>query len=463
MSQRSFAFKDLPFHSSQGHLHSPKETQVFRGWFVMTRWLSASALALILYTGTQAAEPSQQDVQAKIDSAHAEMWKRFVDEYNLVVDYTDLDGKLPRPTPEECKAGKPNALAWWTPTENAGMFNGTYMDAMTQRWLQTKSEEDKAKAQRLSKGLLLIASVSPVKGFIARNVATDGKTPYPMGSNDQTAPWFYGLWRYLSTPGLASPEEREQIIAKMTEVTEALEAAAWRMPCNEGAPSPYRGTFAGIGWEFAPRLLFVLKAMHQLTGDERWAKQYEAALKEYSPVSGKTRLDVCRIGMLFEHEKRHSWTCASGLICLRGLWELETNPERKTAYAQGLSASAKLASTSLSLHADFKLGDNKAFLADWRVLNEWWKPQNSEQEAVDLAKLQVKELGKRSPRRHQEFTFVREPAYAAWIITMCPDAELVKQHQPAIHQVLAHYDYTKLYYSQFFPVEAAWYRLQQLK
>ncbi|TLD71635.1 hypothetical protein FEM03_05705 [Phragmitibacter flavus] len=424
---------------------------------MMIRKVAGVAWLLMVLGGVAWAE-----VDAKMASAHQQMWSRFVDEYGLVGDYTDMEGKFPRPTPEECVAGKPNALAWWTPTENGAMFNGTYMDAICQRWRLTQSVEDKEKAQRLMRGLMLLASVGKTKGFIARNVATDGKTPYTMGSNDQTAPWFFGLWRYLET-GLADESEREEIVAKMVEVAEALEASDWRMPCNEGAPSPYRGTFAGIGWEFSPRFLFVLKVMHELTGDQKWVDYYGKALQEFSPLSGKTRLEVCRIGMLFEHEKRHSWTCASGVICLRGLWELEKDPALKSAYAEGLVASAKLASASLPLYAEFKPEENKTFLADWRVLNQWWKPQHSEQEAVDLAILQVKELGKLSPRRHQEFTWVREPAYAAWIVTMCPDADLVKQQAGAIQKVLGHYDYAKLYYSQFFPVEAAWYRLKALE
>jgi len=41
------------------------------------------------------------------------------------------------------------------------------------------------------------------------------------------------------------------------EVARVLEATGWRMPCREGAPSPFRGSFAGLAWEHAPRLLFL--------------------------------------------------------------------------------------------------------------------------------------------------------------------------------------------------------------
>jgi hypothetical protein len=37
------------------------------------------------------------------------------------------------------------------------------------------------------------------------------------------------------------------------------------------------------------------------------------------------------------------------------------------------------------------------------------------------------------------------------------------QRAADVERVIAHYDYAKLYYSQFFWVEGAWWRLQDLK
>lgn len=420
-------------------------------------FLNIGSILLVSHTLVSANEQAA----ANAEVAHKEIWRRLVDEYNIVLDYADFDGKYPRSTPEEAKEGKPNALAWWTATENGGMFNGGYMDAIYTRWLRTQAPEDADKARRLSKGLMLLASVSEVKGFIARCVASDGKTPYTMGSNDQTAPWFFGLWRYLQS-GIPTAEEKQEITAKLVEVAEAIKASDWRMPCDKGAPSPFRGSFAHVNWESSPRLLFMLKLMHHITGSDEWGKLYQEKLLEKNSETGKTALEVCAIGMLFEYEKRHSWTCASGLMCLHALWELEEDAELKAAYAKGLVASAHLAGTSLEIYKEFDNSKMQAFQGDWRVLNQWWKPQQSEQEAVDVAMVQVRELGKMSPRRYQEFTYVREPAYASWIISLCPDATVVEQYRKQVETVIGHYDYTKLYYSQFFPVEAAWNRLALL-
>jgi hypothetical protein len=404
---------------------------------------------------------AEDAVAANVEKAHAEIWRRFIDPHDVLVDYADEAGKFPRPTPEECRDGKPNALGWWSPIENGSMFNGMYLDGICARWRVTGAAEDREKARRLVKGLLLLASLGP-KGFIARGVATDGRTPYPMGSDDQTGPWLNGLWRYLQT-GLAEPAERAAIVEKFTEVARVLESTGWRMPCNDGAPTPYRGSFAGLAWQHAPRLLFLLKAAHQLTSDARWDELYRKALSETGGEAGLSRLAICEKGMVFHSTKwRESWTGASSVIALRGLWEMETDPALREAFARGLAASARLAAEGMPLCQKFDNDAQQTFLHDWRVLNEWWQPQHSEAEAVAVAERQSKELGRLSPRRYPELAHVREPIFAAWVVTLCPDRALVESHRQAILEALGHYRYERLNYSQFFPAEAAWYRLQLL-
>ena len=402
--------------------------------------------------------PAQDAAATNVEKAHAEIWRRFIDPHDILLDYTDLDGAYPRSTPGECRDGKPNALAWWTPTENGSMFNGMYLDAACLRAQRTGAIDDRKKAQRLANGLLFLASLGP-PGFIARGVATDGKTPHLMGSNDQTGPWLYGLWRYLRA-GLADDAERARIVEKFVSVARVLETTGWRMPCHTGAPAPFRGTFAGFAWETAPRLLFLLKAAHQLTGDAHWDALYREAAHEKGGQPETTRAAACAGGMVFHGKSRESWTGASSVIALRGLWEMETDAGLRDAYAGGLAASAQLAAEGVELSRKFDNEARQTFLHDWRVLNEWWAPQHSEAEAVAVAMAQVKELGRLSPRRYQELSFVREPLFAAWVVTLCPDRALVASHREAILETLGHYDYGRLYYSQFFPAEAAWHRLQ---
>ncbi len=403
-----------------------------------------------------------ESAKTAAEQAHAEIWRRFVDEHNVVLDYTDLDGRILRPTPQDCREHKPSALSWGVPVEDGPMFNGLYLDGLCNRWKQTRAEADRVKARRLVDGLLFLAGLGQTPGFIARGVATDGKTTYPMGSNDQTTPWLYGLWRYVQD-GLAGPAEREKVVQRFCEVVTVLDQNGWNIPCD-GGPSKYRGGFAKFTWEAAPRLVFVMKAMRQFTGDARWEQRYREALQERGGKAQRSRLDICRTGMVFDPGQgpRHSWTGSEGVVCLRALWELETDPELRAAYAQGLRASAELSAKSLPLCHRFEVNGKEPFEHNWRVMNEAWKPQGSEAEVVAVANAGLRVQHRASPRMQLEKDYVREPCFAAWVVTLCPDAALVAQHRTALLDVLTHYRFDRLYLSQFFPVESAWWRLAML-
>lgn len=400
---------------------------------------------------------SRAKVSSKVEEAHAEIWRRFVDPHGILLDFTDLDGKVNYPTPEECREGKPNALGWWSPIENGAMFNGLYMDAAVLRWKHSRSDADAAKARRLMEGLLKLNEISDVKGFVGRGLSTDGKTHYPMGSNDQTLPWLVGLWRYWES-GLATDIEKDRIRKHLVETVNEIERLGWKMPAE--APFGTRGSFNGFHFDEVARLLFTTKLMHVLTLDEKWQTLYRQELERRGGEHNRSKREICEAGMAFFYAKTHNWTSCTAVSALRGLWELETDESLKAAYAQGLNASAKLAAESLPLALQFDPQDSSVFLQDWRAsMLPLWKPQQTELEASKLAEQQLREFMKTSPRRHRETAFVREPTSAAWIVTLCPDREVVQRHSSAIEQVLTRYDYSRLYYSTFFWVEGAWWRL----
>lgn len=417
-------------------------------------------LHFLLITGFVVADTPEQAVE----KAHNELWRRFVDEHHLILDYVGLKGEIVRPTPEDCRDMKPSALSWGVPNEDGPMFNGLYLDAACNRWLITRKDEDRAKARRLIDGLIKVSTIGKTPGFIARGIATDGKTTYPMGSNDQTTPWLYGIWRYV-TDGVAKDEaEKKDLVARFIEQVTVLDQNGWKMP-TDGPPSKYRGDFLKPGWEGAPRILFVTKAMHHFTGDAKWQELYRDFANEKIGRNLRTRLEFCRTGMVFDpgQGERHSWTGSEGVICLRALWEMETDPAWKAAYAEGLRHSAELSAKSLGLIEKFDVNGMEVFNVDWRVMNGAWKPQHSEQDAVDVAIVGLRVQGKASPRMHIEKDYLREPCFAAWVVTLCPDRELVMSHRAAIEKVITHYDFRRVYLSQFFPVESAWWRLQLLK
>ena len=405
-------------------------------------------------------EPFHPDSATAIDQAHTELWRRFVDEYGILVDFCDLEGKVNLPTPEECRAGKPNALGWFQPIENGAMFNGLYLDAAVNRWRLTKAREDAAKARRLMEGLLLLNSISDVKGFVGRGVSTDGRSHYPMGSDDQTGPWFIGLWRYYDS-GLASEEEKDRLRRHLVETTEAIVSLGWNMPAE--APFGKRGTFEGFHFEKAVRKLFVMKLMARVTGEASWQERYRAELGVAGGELALTKRQYATGGMKYHYAPTHAWTSCVAVGALRCLWEMEEDAALKADYAAGLLASAVLAAECLPLAEKFDPSNPDTFDQDWRTaMMPLWKPHTTEQEAVDLAIAQLKAFGKISPRRHSEAAFIREPSAAAWIVSLCPDKDVVKTHLPAIERLLRRYDYADLYYATFFWVESVWWRVRDI-
>lgn len=63
----------------------------------------ATTLAL---SGLPSLGAVDRDAATAVAAAHAEVWRRFKDEYNIMIDFTDLDGSVALPTPGECREGK---------------------------------------------------------------------------------------------------------------------------------------------------------------------------------------------------------------------------------------------------------------------------------------------------------------------------------------------------------------------
>jgi hypothetical protein len=270
--------------------------------------------------------------QAAVENAHTEMWRRFMDEHGIMLDFTDLDGKVVLPTPEECREGKPNALGWWSPIENGAMFNGLYMDAALLRWMSSKSAEDAEKARKVMRGLLKLNQISDVPGFVGRGVSTDGISHFPMGSNDQMLPWMLGLWRYYDS-ALATEDERAIIQQHLVRTITAVKAKNWAMPAEQ--PFGIRGTFQGYHFEEVARMLFALKLMHQLTGQQSWADLYSAELGKREKEGSRTKLETCAAGMAYFYAKTHAWTSCTAVGALRALWRWSQSLHGRPALPRG--------------------------------------------------------------------------------------------------------------------------------
>jgi hypothetical protein len=412
----------------------------------------------ILLTYSCSRKSNNSDIDIAVEKANEELWKRFINpEWHTIYNHADLDGNVVLPDPEECQMSKPNALSWDISISDGAMFGGFYIEAAIQRWMITGRDEDREKVRRIASGLLKLASVGQTEGFVARNVTYDGKSHYPLSSNDQTLPWCYGMWRYLNS-GIPDETESRLVKDKIMAVAELLNSHGFKIPADR-PPFDYFGDFSPVNWTGTPRMLFVIKMAYDVSGEERWEQIYRQALTETNS-NGINRLEICRSGMVSALDRYHTWTAILGVLGLRGLWELEEDPAIKAAYEQGLIASAAVGAESLPLAFKFDNDDKKEFLLDWRALNTLWKEQKSVRDALDIGRKQLHLLDSLSPRRVYEVQLMREPLFGAWTIALCPDKNVLQQHAPAIMDVIHHFQFDKLYLSQFYTAELAYYPLK---
>lgn len=425
---------------------------------IMARAGLLALLAVSVIAGAAAAaeraspgDAEPRPVQQAVDQAHAALWSKFVSPHGFLFDYV---GEIP--TPEDCALGRPNAIGWWSPIENASMFTGLYLPAVCGRARRSGAAVDENRARTLAKGLLKCASVSEVPGFIGRGVGTDGRCHYPLGSEDQTLPWFYGLHAYAQS-GIPTPDERKQVVGKMTEVANALEAAGWRCPCDGAFRGQFRGHFkAGAPFRASAHYLFVLRAMYDVTRDRIWLERYRSQCAGKHPGTDQTRLEICAEGyaadlaVLKNIEPGLLWIYVGAQASLRKLAEMETDETVRVHYRRGLDRNAARVLPFMDACRRFDNQNRDGFgYARWREGYDW-RPQKTQEEAERVAASGNKEI--LGSRKAYERAAMTNPLSAAAIAAMAGRPA----DRQAIQRVIGHYDYTRLNLCEFFLAECAY-------
>ena len=391
---------------------------------------------------------------AKIEEAHAALWSRFVGPDGVIRDYA---GDLP--TPDDCAMGRPNAIGWWSPIENGPMFTGLYLAAACERARRTGDQAAGDEARKLARGLLRCASASAVPGFIARGLGTDGKCHYPMGSDDQTHPWFHGLHAYV-TSDIPDAAERARVVAKIREVADALEATGWRCPCDGPFTGEFRGGVKGHLFRDAARYLHLLRIVHDVTHDETWLRRYRAAAAERPAAAARTRAEICALG--YPHDRpaiahidtAQLWIYVGSQEALAGLAAMETDGTLRTLYREGLAVNATSALPAIAAHRQFDNADTKIFgHANWRTGYPEWFPQKTQADALRLSRRGDRAvLGE---RKGYEARLMRNPLAAAAIVARAGG----RPGREDILRAISHYDYRKLHMAEFFLAECACFAL----
>ena len=394
----------------------------------------------------------ERTVEAAVEQANETLWKTFVSPHGILYDYV---GELP--TPEDCAAGRPNALGWWSPIENGPMFTGPYLKAMVLRAQRTGAPEDRERCRRLAEGLLLCASVSDVPGMICRGVGTDGKCHYPLGSTDQTMPWFLGLDAYAGSDFIDGAM-RKKVVDKMLEVAHAAERNGWKFPCDGAFKGQSRGKILSDGLPFqgaSPCYLFVLNALWRATGDRAWGEKYEKAAFENQPGTDLTRIEVCERGLMVDKElkgfgvgPRSYWIYTANAVMLAELARRDRRPDVAARYRRGLERSADAVHGTIAAHTNYTNVAERPFkYANWRT-GYAWREQRTQKDAEQVAYTgDAKILGDRKQFERDTMT----APLAAALICACAN-----KYRDEAERAFVHYDYATLAISEFFAAPLAY-------
>lgn len=403
------------------------------------------------------------ELASSIERLHTTLTRFNTPSSGLLLDFAPL-GSLPEmPDASECEEGKPNLLGWFGPLENGTFFSGLYLDALCRRAQRTHDVADAVRARAIMRGLLLVASVGSTPGFIARNVTFDGHSHYPLGSDDQTFPWFYGLWCYDHS-GIASKAEHAEIVDAVSKVGSALERANWMMPSDSPRLGP-RGAWGGADARDASRLLATARILTLITGSSRWIETYNALAQARPAHSLRTRLELCYEGVSLEQYGNprdnywQLWIKAGSQAAIRLLRDTEQDPVIREHLDSGLRAFAAAAAPQISRYKEFQNDVPGVYDTNWRRLNEVWKPQTSIVEALAVAETQGGILWSSNPRKRMEDHLMREPLFACWIVALSGDHALIEANRAEIDACLEHFQWEKLCSSTCFVGECAYYEL----
>jgi hypothetical protein len=386
------------------------------------------------------------------EQACAEIFRRFVDpRFHTLLHFAGLEGEVIYPTAEHCQLSQPNGMSWSTPIEDGPFFGGIFLDGLCNRWIAKQDEESAAAAREIASGLMALADLSPTPGFVPRGIAADGVSFYPASSEDQVFPWFYGLWCYLRSD-LPAEEECLRIEKKLRETVIALEGHQWQVPCAT-AEFGYRGSYIRSNAHDAARLLFLLRAMHRLTGEDKWLREYQHRLHEPLAGADGNRESICAAGLEFDAppgKTSRIWTHSMSQAALRWLAENEEDAVISASFRRGLVASAGRAVPHLDRAKNCDRNSDLKFDEDWRFLNRFWKPQAVCDEAIALGRSQLPLWAEHNPRSPWEDDTMREPLFAAWMILLSNDDTLLTANRPRIQEMLDQYEWSGLFTASFF-------------
>ena len=379
---------------------------------------------------------TDEHLYTKAEEAWRASWERFYDErthlfYDHVCSYDPKERLAALPTPNEISRQCPNRNGWGTGMEDCAISGGVMLSMICDRFEATNDVTLRQSAGKVFAGMVLLGTLSPSEGFVIRGVCpADQRSHYCESSRDQYTWYAYGLWRYYRSP-LSGDAEK----ATMRKIVAAVCA---RLEHNVTARNDWHigradGTFDGLVdkmWNVlaheAARLPMIYAIGADLTGDNRWRE----LVRKFGPEAAmQSKGDSTKIAYALLQEQ----------VSLEPLYHLEDSVELKRQWLEAMKLVSSRASGFLGNCRGYRVQDAGSANLDWRM----WPTQNASGYRVPIA----------PDIMTNEDRSVRQPAEAALVQLLCPDAAWSPEQLALLKQTVAQVDYTKavmygLYYTQ---------------
>ncbi len=273
------------------------------------------------------------------------------------------------PTPDEIRRQFPNPCAWGTGMQDC-VFNGApFLSAAVMRG-------DRAMALAAYRGLRRCATVSGVRGFVARGISpVDGRSFYINSSRDTWTLFIFHLRAFshsLFCDAATKGEIRDMLLGVADYAERCVTAengysllrADGRpgLVCQMWAGAPAEGAVCwdgGLRPHEALRLPMIYAAAYDMSGDQHWRELKLRYLDKALEIAEGDVGDDIRASILNQMA-----------LSIRFLWETEDDPPRKARLLRLLNRSADLASGPLTARLEKAFGtpDWKfaAPMEDWR-------------------------------------------------------------------------------------------------
>lgn len=387
---------------------------------------------------------------------HEQVWKRFIRmPFGHVLNYADKHGNTTIPTPEEYQKNIPNPYGWTTPNSDGAFFTGLYLYGLCEKYDYAPDETLRGEIHLLAEGLFILCDIGTHDGFIARGVADDGISHYPIGSEDQFGPWMLGLWRLLHSP--ASDEAlREKIRQRMMRSLRGIKAVGWNMPTEWDNVT--LGSYAHKDWRGASKMLFTAAASRELGVIDD--AEFERLVSEKPDGGLYTRPEIVSHGfgpdMLRSTGLIQFWIDVCAQICAS--WMIKLDPDNAAYYRAGIAVNGASVVPFLRDFDEYNRIKGTPFNMNWRELIPGIRPWTTPTEAARESSRQNGEFRRViNPALQDERGVLGQAVFGGWVGVMCGDPVTAKYAYECLCESIDAVDWDGVTMSYAFAVEAAIY------